>query len=47
MPWGGSEMYYEDKKARGFKEFDFSIRNTKGELFYGTRNGSPVVADPS
>ncbi len=32
--WGGNEMYYVDKRARGSKEYYFSIVNLKGEVLY-------------
>ena len=32
--WGGNEMYYVDKGARGCKDYYFEIRNLKGEKLY-------------
>ena len=32
--WGGNEMYYVDKRARGSKEYYFSIVNLKEEVLY-------------
>lgn len=32
--WGGNEMYYVAKRARGSKEYYFSIVNLKGEVLY-------------
>lgn len=32
--WGGNEMYYVDKGARGCKDYYFEIRNLYGETLY-------------
>ena len=32
--WGGNEMYYVDKGARGCKDYYFEIRNLDGEKLY-------------
>ncbi|MCI7605334.1 MAG: leucine-rich repeat domain-containing protein [Spirochaetales bacterium] len=32
--WGGNEMYYTDKGARGCKDYHFSIKNLEGEELY-------------
>ena len=34
VAWGGNEMYYVDKGARGCKDYYFEIRNLYGETLY-------------